>query len=110
MIKIENFDLLNHSGISYGGHGGSKRGIIMNGERWFLKYPKSTKSMDVDGLSYSTTPISEYLGSHIYESIGLDVHKTKLGYANGKIVVACKDFLDSNEVIIDYNMIKNAML
>ena len=107
MIKIENFDLLNHSGISYGGHGGSKRGIIMNGERWFLKYPKSTKSMDVDGLSYSTTPISEYLGSHIYESIGLDVHKTKLGYANGKIVVACKDFLDSNEVIIDYNMIKN---
>ncbi len=107
MIKIENFDLLNHSGISYGGHGGSKRGIIMNGERWFLKYPKSTKSMGVDGLSYSTTPISEYLGSHIYESIGLDVHKTKLGYANGKIVVACKDFLDSNEVIIDYNMIKN---
>ena len=107
MIKTENFDLLNHSGISYGGHSGSKRGIIMNGERWFLKYPKSTKSMDVDGLSYSTTPISEYLGSHIYESIGLDVHKTKLGYANGKIVVACKDFLDSNEVIIDYNMIKN---
>ena len=107
MIKIENFDLLNHSGISYGGHGGSKRGIIMNGERWFLKYPKSTKSMGIDGLSYSTTPISEYLGSHIYESIGLDVHKTKLGYANGKIVVACKDFLDSNEVIIDYNMIKN---
>ena len=106
-LKIENFDLLNHSGISYGGHGGSKRGIIMNGERWFLKYPKSTKSMGVDGLSYSTTPISEYLGSHIYESIGLDVHKTKLGYANGKIVVACKDFLDSNEVIIDYNMIKN---
>ena len=107
MIKIENFDLLNNSGISDGGHGGSKRGIIMNGERWFLKYPKSTKSMGVDGLSYSTTPISEYLGSHIYESIGLDVHKTKLGYANGKIVVACKDFLDSNEVIIDYNMIKN---
>lgn len=107
MIKIENFDLLNPSGISYGGHGGSKRGIILNGERWFLKYPKSTKSMDVKGLSYSTTPLSEYLGSHIYESIGLKTHETKLGFANGKIVVACKDFLDSNEIIIDYNMIKN---
>lgn len=107
MIKIENFDLSNPSGISYGGHGGSKRGIIIDNERWFLKYPKSTKSMDVEGLSYSTTPLSEYLGSHIYESIGIETHETKLGFANGKIVVACKDFLNSNETIIDYNMIKN---
>ena len=98
---------MSSSGISYGGHGGSKRGVIINGERWFLKYTKSTKNMDVQGLSYSTTPLSEYLGSHIYESIGIDTHKTKLGFANGKIVVACKDFLDSNEIIIDYNMIKN---
>lgn len=107
MIKIENFDLLVSSGISYGGHGGSKKGIIINNERWFLKYPKSTKSMNVEGLSYSTTPLSEYLGSHIYESTGLEVHETKLGFASGKIVVACRDFLDSNEIIIDYNMIKN---
>lgn len=107
MIKIENFDLLSPSGISYGGHGGSKKGIIIDGDKWFLKYPKSTKSMDVQGLSYSTTPLSEYLGSHIYELVGLETHQTKLGYANGKIVVACKDFLDNDEVIIDYNMIKN---
>lgn len=89
MIKIENFDLSNPSGISYGGHGGSKKGIIIKGERWFLKYPKSTKSMDVPVLSYSTTPLSEYLGSQIYKSTGLDTHETKLGFANGKIVVAC---------------------
>ena len=107
MIKIENFDLLQPSGISYGGHGGSKRGIMIDDERWFLKYPKSTKSMDVVGLSYSTTPLSEYLGSKIYELMGIEVHKTKLGFANGKIVVACKDFLDNYETIIDYNMMKN---
>lgn len=107
MIKIENFDILEPSGISYGGHGGSKRGIIIDNERWFLKYPKSTKSMDVEGISYSTTPLSEYLGSHIYESIGLEAHDTKLGIANGKVVVACKDFLNSSEVIFDYNSIKN---
>ena len=107
MIKIENFDILEPSGISYGGHGGSKRGIIIDGERWFLKYPKSTKSMNVEGLSYSTTPLSEYLGSHIYESIGLNTHDTKLGIANGKIVVACKDFLNFKEAIFDYNSIKN---
>lgn len=107
MIKIENFDLLNPSGISYGGHGGSKRGIIINGKRWFLKYPKSIKSMDVERLSYLASPLSEYLGSQIYKTIGLDTHETKLGCASGKIVVACKDFLASNETIIDYNMIKN---
>lgn len=107
MIKIENFDSLNTSGISYGGHGGSKKGVLINKERWFLKYPKSTKSMNTPGLSYSTTPLSEYLGSHIYELIGLETHKTKLGYANGKIVVACKDFLSDYEIIMDYNMLKN---
>lgn len=43
MIEIENFNFLNSSGISYGGHGGSKKGIIIEDERWFLKYPKSIK-------------------------------------------------------------------
>ena len=49
----------------------------------------------------------EYLGSHIYELIGLETHETKLGIANDKVVVACKDFLNNNESIIDYTMIKN---
>lgn len=107
MIKIYNFDTLPSSGISYGGHGGSKKGVIIDDERWFLKYPKSTKSMDVLGLSYTTTPLSEYIASHIYKTIGLDTHETKLGIANGKLVVACKDFLNTSEVIFDYNSIKN---
>ena len=107
MIKIENFDNVTSSGITYGGHSGSKKGIILNNERWFLKYPKSTKSMEVEGISYTTAPLSEYLGSNIYKMIGLDVHDTKLGMANGKVVVACKDFLGKNETILDYNSIKN---
>ena len=55
--------------------------------------------MDVVGLSYTNSPISEYLGSHIYKILGFDVHDTILGYANGKNVVACKDFLNRNESI-----------
>ena len=95
------------SGITYGGHSGSKKGIIFEDEKWFLKYPKSTRSMNVVGLSYTTSPISEYLGSHIYKLLGFETHKTKLGFANGKIVVLCKDFLNKNETILDYNAIKN---
>ena len=107
MTVIYNFEKLNFSGISYGGHGGSKRGVIIDNEKWFLKYPKSTKSMKNVELSYNTAPISEYIGSKIYSDIGIETHDTKLGYANEKIVVACRDFLNNSEVIIDYNMIKN---
>ena len=107
MIKIEDFTNVKISGIPYGGHSGSKKGIFLNEERWFLKYPKSTRSMNVEGLSYTTTPVSEYLGSCIYQLLGFETHETKLGYANEKIVVACKDFLNKNETILDYNSIKN---
>ena len=92
MIKIENFDNLEISGILYGGHSGSKIGVLIDNEKWLLKYPKSTKSMDNVNLSYTTTPLSEYLGSHIYEIIGIDTHKTELGIFDNKLVVACKDF------------------
>ena len=107
MIKIEVYDNYVDSKREYGGHAGQKRGILIDGENWFLKFPKSTKSMEKVNRSYTTSPISEYLGSHIYESIGIDVHKTKLGICDGKIVVACKDFLKDKEVLLDYNAIKN---
>lgn len=107
MIKLLNFDNIVPSYITYGGHSGSKKGILINNERWFLKYPKSTKSMNVVDISYTTSPLSEYLGSHIYKLLGFDVHETKLGISNNKLVVACKDFLANNETILDYNSLKN---
>ncbi len=107
MINIDNFEKYPASGLSYGGHGGSKKGIIIDGEKWFLKYPKSTKSMEVKGISYTTTPLSEYLGSNIYDLIGIPAHETRLGVYDNKLVVACKDFLKNDEIILDYNMIKN---
>lgn len=90
MTKIENFDSVYSvlsSSISDGGHRGSKSGIIWNRERWFLKYPKSIKSMDVENISYTTSPLSEYIDSRAYEIIGLETHKTCLGIANRKVVV-----------------------
>ena len=107
MIKLYNFDLYPDSGICYGGHSGSKKGILIAGEKWMLKFPKSTKSMDVSGLTYTTSPISEYLASHIYASVGIDTHETILGKYHDRIVVGCKDFLKSTEEILDFNAIKN---
>ena len=92
---------------SYGGQAGLKDGILYEGENYLLKYPKSTKSMDVEGLSYTTSPLSEYIGSHVYEILGYDVHKTLLGEKNGKVVVACKDFCIGPEHLLEVRTIKN---
>ena len=107
MIKMFDFSSYVHSGISYGGHGGSKKGIILDNEKWFLKFPKTIRSMTDVNISYITMPVSEYIGSQIYKSLNIDVHDTRLGISNDKVVVACKDFLSPSEVIFDYNAIKN---
>ena len=48
---------------------GDKDGILINGEPWIAKYPKSNEGMaKSDKLSkFSQTPLSEFIGSHIYE-------------------------------------------
>lgn len=60
-------------------------------------------------MSYSTSPLSEYIGSHIYKSINIPVHETKLGIKDGRVVVACKDFRKNINTIRfdDYNAINN---
>ncbi|MBN2950536.1 MAG: CtkA family protein [Holdemanella sp.] len=109
-MKIYDFNNCKENGLRYGGHAGNKLGIIIDNENWFLKFPKSTKDLTRKvEISYTTSPLSEYIGSHIYESIGIPVHETKLGIKNGKVVVACKDFRkDTRDFRLDdYNSIKN---
>ena len=116
MIEIIDFTNCNLSSrnLEYAGRAGEKRGIIYNNELWFLKFPKNTIGMNrVTGLSYVTSPLSEYIGSHIYEILGYDVHKTILGICNdgkrNKVVCACKDFIndDKNELLIPYTALRN---
>lgn len=98
----------------YGGLSGSKYGILIDGTRWMIKFPENTKNFPGREKpnnhipSYTTSPISEYIGSKVYESLGIPVHETMLGYREGKIVVACKDF-DPYRAMVDYGKIKNAV-
>lgn len=107
---MQNFNDLKENGIRYGGHAGNKLGVIINNENWFLKFPQSTRNLTRKvEISYTTSPISEYIGSHVYEIIGIPVHKTILGIKDKKIVVACKDFRKkpSTYFFDDFNSIKN---
>lgn len=69
MSELINFTncKLSQRNLQYGGRAGDKRGIIYNDEFWFLKFPKNTIGMNkVNGLSYVTSPLNEYIGSNIY--------------------------------------------
>ena len=96
----------------YGGLSGNKEHIIIDGEDYFLKYPKKIISTDAKfknvKLSYSNSPLSEFLGSHIYEILGYNVHKTILGYSKKRnhILVACKDFLQKGDALDEFKNIK----
>lgn len=105
----QRYPLSNRDGI-YGGNGGNKDGILIDGEFWFIKYPKTTRGMSEKArkISYTTSPLSEYLGSHIYEILGFEVHKTLLGVKKEKVVVACKDFCVIRGGLSEIRTIKNA--
>lgn len=109
MIRIIDFSKceLSSRNLEYGGRAGEKKGIIYNGDFWFLKFPKSTSNMrNIKDMSYVTSPLSEFIGSNIYRILGYDAHETLLGICfdgkRNKVVCACRDFIgdDKNELLI----------
>ena len=57
-------------------------------------------------LSYSNSPVCEYIGSQIYGFLGFPVHDTVLGFRNEKTVVACADFLEDGDRLYEFDKIK----
>jgi hypothetical protein len=79
-------------GTYYGGDAGAKDAIVFDNAVWMIKYPKRTRDLRTPQISYTTSPLSEYLGSKIFESLKVPTHETILGTRKNRIVVACKDF------------------
>lgn len=59
--------------------------------------------------SYTSAPLSEYLGSHVYRQLGIPVHETMLGIRDGKLVCACKDFLPEGRRLVEFRDLKNSL-
>ena len=96
----------------YAGANGAKIAVIYQGEQYMLKFPAlAPKNKD---LSYANSCISEYIGCHIFDLVGIPVQKTLLGVyrKNGveKIVVACKDFTSPGIVLQDFASLKNTVI
>ena len=97
-------------GKTYLGNAGTKRGYLHDGNVWMVKFPQSTRSFKGKHLpSYTSSPISEYIGSKIYELAGIPVHETVLARYENKIVVGCKDFTANGADLSTFHGIKNTV-
>lgn len=97
---------------TYAGANGSKICVVYNDEMYMLKFP-APPSRNKE-MSYTNGCASEYIGCHIFESIGIPAQETFLGTytKNGKekVVVACKDFTSSGIVLQDFASLKNTII
>ena len=109
MMRIVNLDGAKRVNWYYGGNAGRKICIEMDGSRWMVKFPEPTAGMRGRVASYTTSPLSEWLGSHIYESLGIDAHETVLGYCEGKLVCACRDFAWPDKRLVEFHDMKNSL-
>ncbi len=106
------FSTLPRKNKTYAGANGSKISVIYDGEQYMLKFPPAPrKSLD---MSYANSCISEYIGSHIFNIIGIKAQETLLGKFTvndkEKIVVACKDFTSLGITLQDFASLKNQMI
>ena len=97
---------------TYGGTNGNKISLMINGELYMLKLPSHAPKND--NLSYANSCVSEYIGSHIFNMLGVKAQETILGeYTyNGvkRIVVACKDFETDGYILKDFASVKNQII
>lgn len=109
MIDFTNLPKKNKT---YTGANGSKICVVYEGEPYMLKFP-AIPSRNKQ-MSYANGCVSEYIGCHIFESVGIPVQKTLLGTytKNGKekVVVACKDFTSTGIVLQDFASLKNTII
>lgn len=107
-MQMIDFNPYDQNQRMYGGTAGRKMGIIYEGKNYILKFPGNLKEQRMKNiqLSYSNSPVCEYIGSQIFHMLGFPVHDTILGTRNGKTVVACGDFLEDGDRLYEFDKIK----
>lgn len=81
-----------------------KKGILIQGEPYIVKYAKNSPQ----GITYSH--ISEYIGSHLFQMVGLEAQQTFLGICDGSPVVVMKDFIGEDEIFVPFNDVGDSTL
>lgn len=81
-----------------------KTGVVIGGEDYVIKYRrKSTEGAVCDH-------VSEYLGSHIFDMLGVTTQDTWLGKCRDEEVVLCKDFISEDESFLPFGQLEEYFL
>jgi len=111
-MKLMNFTSLPIRKKSYGGANGNKISVVINDNLYMLKLPSHAPKNP--NLSYANSCVSEYLGSHIFNMLGIEAQETILGIFNyndiERISVACKDFEKNGYILKDFASVKNQII
>ena len=92
----------------YGGLSCKKIGITLGNTNYLLKLPGNLKGRSLHNveLSYSNSPVCEYIGSEIFRMLGVPTHKVILGKRGEKVVALCEDFVISGKRLYEFREIK----
>ncbi|MDR1700721.1 MAG: HipA domain-containing protein [Lachnoclostridium sp.] len=73
-----------------------KEPLVWNHEYFLLKYPERNRHVThtFQVSSYMNNAISEYVGCHIFDSVGIQTQQTFMAKRDGCMGVACKDFVE----------------
>lgn len=90
-----------------------KKTMILDGKKYLVKFPDSNRSPKLN-VSYINNVYSEYIGSKIFELLGINTQKVRLGYyiqdTRKFYVCACEDFTTENTKLIEFEKLENASL
>jgi hypothetical protein len=82
-----------------------KKTLIYNDKRYLVKFPDPIIEKNKN-ISYINNAFSEYVGSNIFKIVGFETQNTLLGTytykEKEKIVCACEDFTNSNNVLYEF--------
>lgn len=69
--------------------------VVHQGAYYLLKFgePLDYVPNNPNLTSYLNSTVSEYVGSHVYNALGIASHETILGTYRGRQVVACRNFM-----------------
>lgn len=81
-----------------------KFGITVKGKPYIVKFRRNSKE------GYRFSHVSEYLGSHIFNLLGVSAQESYLGLYNGEEVVCVRDFLEDNEIFVPFNGVGDSSL
>ena len=102
---MDNILDLTYATDGYRGYGGSdsKKSVFFEGDYYMVKFSEEKIKRTSIETSESNSIFSEYIGSHISQSMGLPTHETKLAIIGDEPAVACKDFKPKGKNILEFD-------